>query len=265
MSEIQPIETEQWDNDKAAAMAYLLMTRTEFPALLESQDQELEKLQARRLGIIEKSTQRSVDLTNGEARDEVTLPLRLRAVVTRAVLEETEVEIELIELRNKQKAQATETSNELLEEYSRFYDTNPKKFAKATGESFAEQVQQVDDMRRFIEAADEHGLVTLDQTMSRTKYYEREIEEGRQPVIDTSTINVASENLFYPINSMFGENSEEVRRLGIEYQALIDASYADLTPKGLVIAFCQLNHKWHRFIVDSKAAKEAELEELLNS
>jgi len=260
--EAPTVHTERWDLDKAAAMANLLITRTEFPELLDTHEVELAKLHQKQLGIVEKSTQRSFDLSVAEPSPEITLPLRLRAVAVRAILEETEVKIELIELRNKQINDATLVSDTLLDEYSRFYDTDPERFAGMTGEEFGEHVQAVDDLRGFVRSADA-ALSNTRQTMDRSDYYGECIEKGDKPQIDWAVVDVACDSFRYPLERMFGPDSDEVRQLKEEYTALNEASYDTYTPQSMVLAFCELNRKWHQFISDSKLDKELELQSLL--
>lgn len=264
MTEAQIVHTERWDHDKAEAMAYLLVTRTVFPDILESQQEELENLETKRHRIFLKSTQRSADLEAEEDKDARTLPLRLHAIATRAILEDDEVQIELIELHDKQIANATLASDELLEEYSRFYDIDPERFTAMPGEEFGKHVQRVDDYRKFIKAADE-GLLELRDTVHKSDLYEEWIEIGKQPKIDSAVVDVACDRFSNSLESIFGDDSEEVKRLEEEYKALNDASYDVYTPKAMVVAFCELNRKWHQFIADTKAEKEAELEALLGN
>jgi hypothetical protein len=264
MSESQAVHTEQWDRDKAEAMAYLLVTRTEFPDLMDTQEKEIDKLHEKRHRIIEKSTQRSADIESEELRDERTFPLRQFAVATRAALEEAEVEIELIEVRDKHVESSTLASNELLEEYSRFYDTDPERFSSMAGEEFGGHIQKVDDHRQFIMLADE-GLLSLKDMMYMTDLYGKKIEADDQPRIDWAVVDVARDNFKVVLKSLFGRDSEEVTRLMEEYNALNDSSYDSYTPKAMAVAYCELNRKWHQFISDSKVAKEAELESLLSA
>lgn len=264
MPEAQTEHTERWDHDKAEAMAYLLVTRTEFPDLMDSQEEAIAKLREKRHRILEKSTQRCADIELEEFRDERTFPLRQFAVATRAALEEAEVEIELIETHDKHVETSIRASNELLEEYSRFYDTDPQRFAAMAGEEFGGHIQKVDDHKRFIKFTDE-GLLLLRDTMHRTDLYGKKIETGDQPKVEWAVVDVTRDNFKIVLQSMFGKDSEEVSQLMEEYKALNDASYDTYTPKAMVVAYCELSRKWHQFIADSKAAKEAELEALLSS
>lgn len=264
MPEAQTVHTERWDHDKAEAMAYLLVTRTEFPDLMDSQEKAIDKLHEKRDRIFLKSTQRSADLESEEFRDERTFPLRQFAIATRAALEEAEVEIELIETHDKHVETSIRASNELLEEYSRFYDTDTERFAAMSGEEFGEHIQKVDDHKRFIKLADE-GLLYLRDTIKRPDLYGQWIEAGDQPKVDSAIVDVTRDNFKIVLQSMFGKDSEEVSQLMEEFKALNDASYDAYTPKAMVVAYCELSRKWHQFIADSKATKEAELESLLST
>lgn len=263
MAEVQIEDTGRWDHDKAAAMAHQLITRTEFLDLLESQVEKLKRTEAKRFGILEKSTQRSIELAEAETTDARTLLLRQRAVAARAVMEEAEIEIELIELRDRQIAEATQVSDELLEYYSRFYDTNPERFAAMDGEQFGDLIQKIDDYKAFSRASNK-GLSYLRDTMSRTSLYDEWLKDGKRPHVDYAVVDVTRDCFKDSLQHMFGKDSEEVKQLIEEYQALNDNAYETLSPRALVLAYCELNRKWHQFIVDAKAAKEEELEALLS-